>query len=210
MKKVTLKIFVVIVVALIIGGTHLLYSTTLLHRNLKELVTIADRVFIGKCISVQGTEVQLSGGKIYATEYTFEVSESLKGSVGDVITFRQYGLSKPKQVGDELMYYGKIPAMPTYNENEAYMLFLGRDSKLGLTSPVGLFQGAFSIQQDNYGRQVAVNGIFNRGLFKDMDASEIQGLNLTQSEQRFVTKTSGPLFLHDFVSVVKKHVKTYK
>lgn len=197
-------------VAFLTTMAQLANATTLIHRNLKGLVTHSERIFVGKCVSVAEGELVFPNGKIFYTEYTFEVSESIKGNVGERVMFRQYGLTTPRQISENLALYNRVPSMPVYHQNEEYMLFLIRDSRFGLTSPVGLHQGAFTIRRDAYGQAVAVNGIHNRGLFMDLHVQDLKGAELTQSEQRIFAGTKGPLVLKDLVSVVKRYAQSYK
>ena len=185
-------------------------ATKLLHRSLKGLVVNSERIFIGKCISVQEGALELSRGRIYYTQYTFQVTEQIKGSVGRTISFRQYGLVKPRKVDETTALVKRVLLMPTYQEEREYVLFLGRDSRLGLTSPVGLHQGAFAIQRDSQGRKVASNGLMNRGLFKDLDPKEMSRLDLTQTEKNLTTTRKGAFPLRDFHSLVKKFARDYK
>lgn len=209
MKKILEKCVLTLLVISFVGISHNVFSTSLIHRNLKELVVTSERIFIGQCIAVQEGELKFPRGTIFYTEYTFQVSESIKGNVDGVITFKQYGLAKPRQIDENTILYNRPVGMPVYNENEEYMLFLIGDSRLGLTSPVGLYQGAFSITQDQLGRQVALNGASNRGLFKNMSSDELSTLALTRTELTLATRTKGPFILNDFVSVVKKFDRSY-
>ncbi len=180
------------------------HSTTLLHRTLKALAENAERIFVGKCIAVREGELVFDEGKIYYTEYTFQVTHKIKGNLRETFTFRQYGLSRPRQVGENLMLYNRVPGMPVYEEQQEYFLFLNRDSELGLTSPVGLFQGAFRVAVDIYGRKVAMNGLENRGLFRDADATRLAKQPLTEAESQLIRQVSGPMLLNDLISVVQK------
>jgi len=209
MKKILEKCVLTLLVISFVGISHKVFSTTLIHRNLKELVVASERIFIGQCIAVQEGELKFPRGTIFYTEYTFQVSESIKGNVDGVITFKQYGLAKPRQIDENTVLYNRPVGMPVYNENEEYMLFLIGDSRLGLTSPVGLYQGAFLITQDQFGRQVALNGAYNRGLFKNMSSNELNTLALTRTEQTLAARAKGPFILNDFVSVVKKFDRSY-
>jgi len=209
MKKNSVLIVATLLAVFVIGLTYDGYSTTVKHHNLKSLLTTAERVFIGECISTAERELQFPKGTIWCTEYIFRISESIKGNLGGTLTFMQYGLIKPKEIEGNIVFNRPV-GMPIYEEGQDYMLFLIGDSNLGLTSPAGLFQGAFLIYEDQFSRQVALNGSQNRGLFLNMTANETKQFNLTQSEKKLTGKTNGPLLLDDFVSVVKKFSQTYQ
>ena len=83
---------------------------------------------------------------------------------------------------------------------------------LGLTSPVGLFQGAFRVIEEN-GRNMVINGNNNVGLFKELSAEEMElGLSssLTQGETGLMNVKKGPLNFNNFISLVKKLVNSKK
>ena len=56
-----------------------------------------------------------------------------------------------------------ILELPLLEEGKDYLLFTTKPSKAGLTSPVGLTQGCFSITKKG-DVDVAVNGVNNAGL----------------------------------------------
>ena len=180
------------------------HSTTLLHRTLKALAENAERIFVGKCIAVREGELVFTEGKIYYTEYTFEVTHKIKGHLRETLTFRQYGLAQPRQVGENVMLFNRVPGLPVYEEQQEYLLFMNGDSELGLTSPVGLFQGAFRVAVDVYGRKVAMNGLENRGLFRDVEVTRLTKRPLTEAESQLIQQVSGPMLLNDLISVVQK------
>lgn len=180
------------------------YSTTVKHYNLNGLVSKAERIFTGQCISAGEGEIKFPKGSIWYAEYIFRISEDIKGTTGETITFRQYGLINPRKIDENTVMFNRPVGMPTYEVNQEYMLFLIGDSELGLTSPTGLFQGAFLIYHDELNRRVAVNGSQNRGLFRKDAAIELKQFDLTQSEKALVGKSKGAFVLDDFVSVVKK------
>lgn len=188
-----------------------LFATKMIHRNLEGLIKISKRIFVGRC--VLATEFYEPGsGTPPHTEYTFEVIESFKGNLGTTLTFRQYGLKGPRQVSENIAYVGKIPGMPLYQEGQEYMVFLIGYIILGLTSPVGLLQGAFRVIEEN-GRKMVINGFNNVGLFKDLSAEEMKlGLSseLSQTEKGLMAVKKGPLNHNDFISLVRKMVNGKK
>jgi hypothetical protein len=111
--------------------------------TLDELTASANRIFRGRCIGVEVGTADLAGARIPMTEYTFRVSDHLKGSRGDTITFRQVGT--PKRGPRDL---GRLGGIPIYSPGTEYVLFLLPDSSAGLTSPAGAGQGAFVISGD--------------------------------------------------------------
>ena len=209
MKKMIFKTLRSLAIISFLGFTVPALATTLIHKNLAGLIVDSERIFVGECISVQEREIEFSTGSIWYTEYRFEVIDRIKGNFEGIVTIRQYGLVKPRQIGENRLLVSRIPAMPVYNENQKYLLFLRADSRFGLTSPIGLYQGAFLITHDQYGKEVAVNGIMNRGLFEERSSKSMNALDLTQSERQLAAKREGPFIAKDLISVVKKLVKSY-
>ena len=50
-----------------------------------------------------------------------------------------------------------IPGVPKFSNGSKYVVFLTEKSQLGFSSPLGLYQGAFSVETIN-GEQVISNG----------------------------------------------------
>ena len=134
------------------AGTHFLTLTY----NLEQMVAAADRIFVGTVIDATEDYISAAGGDLPVTVYTFEVEEVLSGVIGDTVTIRQIGhLSDPFGQG-----------MPRYEVGKTVMLFLHADSQYGLTSPVGLGQGAFQVKMDGPVKVSVSNSRQNRGLLK--------------------------------------------
>ena len=62
-----------------------------LRVNLEEMTTMADRIFVGRCASVEETEEFIAGGMLPVTLYTFEVERPVKGRVTSALTIRHLG-----------------------------------------------------------------------------------------------------------------------
>lgn len=181
-------------------------ATELAHRNIRQLCNLSQRIFVGKCVSATESFAPGSGLPAY-TEYTFQVTQLIKGNIGGTITFRQLGLRSPRRISEDLAYVGSIPGMPIYQEGKEYALFLIGDSRLGLTSPVGLFQGSFLVIEDEHGNRMFVNGINNVGLFKESSAETMKTrAGLSQAEKALFSMTKGPISYEVFNSLVKKIV----
>lgn len=123
--------------------------------NISEMVASADRIFRGRCLSVEPAG---SAAGLPVLQYTFEVVEGLKGvTEGEQVAFRQVqGAGKDRRKG--------VAGIPGYRGGEEVLLFLYPDSQLGLTSPVGLDQGVFRVIRDDSGEIQVVNALLNRNL----------------------------------------------
>lgn len=147
-----------------------------LQFNLEEMISTADRIFVGRCVKVQESEEMIAQGLMPVTSYTFEVSDSIKGQVMPLYTFRQLGWRprKPKGAPGEVMMYGKVAdprtamvhGMSYYQVGDELLLMLTPNYLQGkVTYPIGLYQGAFYFQQNSLGVKQIRNSINNQGLF---------------------------------------------
>ncbi len=136
----------------LLAGPHIVTLTY----NLEQMVAAADRIFVGKVIDATEDYVSAAGGDLPVTVYTFEVEEVLSGVIEDTLTIRQ--------IGHQSDPFGQ--GMPRYEVGKTVMLFLHADSQYGLTSPVGLGQGAFQVKMDGPVKVSVSNSRRNRGLLK--------------------------------------------
>ena len=125
--------------------------------GLEEMARRAERIFSGRCV---GTRVEPDPQLgLDVTQVTFAVDRAIKGVAGRTLTVRVLGASvAPGATGRE--GFDALRFAP----GERVVLFLYADSALGLTSPVGLGQGKFSVFKDKTGRDMAVNALGNRNL----------------------------------------------
>lgn len=163
--------------------------------NLEQIVAKADRIFVGTVIGVTEDYVYAAGGNLPVTVYAFTVDEVLKGSVGQTLSIKQIGhRSNPSSL------FGHLPA---YEDGMVVMLFLHADSQYGLTSPVGLGQGAFSVKTDGSIKVSVMNGSRNRGLLEG--SVRIDALMQAESPTApHPLKTAGDLPYTEFRNLVMK------
>jgi hypothetical protein len=183
------------------------FGLTVLQLNLEQLTALAEKVFVGKCLSVE-SRTDSSGRPVQYV--TFEVIEMLKGEPAAKVTFKQLGLSSPqeKDLSEEgITVQGVFREMPRYEAGEEALIFLSAESRLGFTAPVGLYQGKFRIDTDPSGTKSVVNGIGNRGLFIGWRKSpKFKSMTLTGSEKNLLNAGEGELPYPEFISLVKKLV----
>ena len=137
-------IFSVLALSAVIITSPALFATQVLPLNLNKIVSAAEFAFAGLCIDVK---VEKRKDKHFAnaydvTTYTFLIEEPLKGALkkGQLHKFSQWGSARGKGiVGNRVI--GQVE----YKKNKRYVLFLTPTSKTGLTSPIGLNQGALNI-----------------------------------------------------------------
>ena len=162
--------------------------------NLSEMVRLADRVFLGKCLSVEEqSEPSLS---LPVVEYVFEVRHGIKGvQTGEKVVFRQVQSGQTGAAG--------IPGVPSYRMGQEILLFLHPDSRLGLTSPVGLAQGVFRLETAREGEIGVLNGLENSNLMYQMSGATAQELGIHGVEFNSLEKGK-PIPIEVFTSLVRK------
>jgi hypothetical protein len=139
MRRRSLALFAALAVAICAAPPA--RATLIRTVDLDALSSSADRIFRGSCVAVEATTASVAGTLVPATDYTFEVSEPLKGALGRLVTFRQVGVP-----GGGPRDLGRLGGLPVYAVGREYLLFLLPRSGAGLTSPSGAGQGAFAIE----------------------------------------------------------------
>ncbi|MBI4446376.1 MAG: hypothetical protein HY645_10755 [Acidobacteria bacterium] len=159
--------------------------------NLFEMVALAERVFWGRCVAVEN---QLEEGTSFPiVRYTFEVLDGIKGvHTGETIVFKQASSG-----------LGGIAGLPQYQKGKEVLLFLYSESDSGLTSPVGMAQGAFRVTKTPDQQVSFINGVQNENLAVNLSPVDIaeSGLSLPEVEQM---KSRGPITRQALTAVVEK------
>ncbi len=175
---------------------HSTEATSVRWANLRDLVEQADRIFVGRCLSVESKVTN----NIPFTTYTFQVVEQIKGVSTDTVTIRQFGLTKPIPIGNGLARGPILQGMPQYKEGYQYLLFLVKESPIGLSSPAGLFQGAFLSKGKGF-----VNSINNQNLSRGLSASWLRGKGLSEQQaNQMIEFKSGAIEVQYFLNVLWK------
>lgn len=131
-------------------------AASVLPLYLDEMIDTSTTAFEGRVTA--NRTVRDPATKLVVTYTTFEVVDVLKGSVTATHEIKQIGGSLP---GENLEY--RVQGVPTFNVGESYVVFLAGVSAAGFSSPIGLAQGRFGVQEHASGRRVA-----NGRDFKDM------------------------------------------
>ncbi len=129
--------FAVVSVVTAAGGADAL---TLRQMTLGEQVHEAGDIVHGVVAAV-ATSPDESG--ILATWVTVDVARTLKGAARQRLTFKQLGGSGEPVAGSLL----HVADLPGYRAGEEVVLLLRRPSTRGFTSPVGLADGVFRVEQ---------------------------------------------------------------
>lgn len=165
--------------------------------NVVDLVANSELILRGTVTNV--TDGIDSRGIPY-TEVTLHVADAIRGQVSGDYTFRQFGLLKPRDMGNGLTNLMVTPAgWATYSKGEETILFLNKKAAwTGLQTTVGLGQGKFRISMAG-----ATNQANNAGLFKNVT---IDSTLLGTTEQRTLMTQQGPVNVNAFVSLVKQAI----
>lgn len=135
------------------------------------------------------------------TEVTLKVSDAIKGEVSKDYTFRQFGLLKPRPMGNGKTNLMVTPAgWATYIKGEDTILFLRKKAAwTGLQTTAALGHGKFKVSMAN-----ATNQANNAGLFQNVKVSPAL---LSTNEQRALLTTTGPVNVNAFISLVRQAVQ---
>ena len=115
---------------------------------LDEIIDSAAIAFQGSCT---GNRVEQDTVTRFIVTYTtFEVKDVIKGDVNATHVIKQIGGTLPD--GESGMI---VQGVPKFVVGEEYVVFLAGISSLGFSSPVGLAQGKFSVQQSAAGKKIS-------------------------------------------------------
>lgn len=130
------KTIILTVVSTLTLGLFIIAGAATVERlTLPEMVKMSPSIVVGTVTDVSSAWNE-NHTRIFTT-ITMDVSESLKGELSGVITFKQLGGT----VGDTR---ASVPGFPVFNEGSELLLFLNDDPS-GYIPVVGLGQGKFDI-----------------------------------------------------------------
>lgn len=146
------------------------HATILLQLNLEEMTGRADKIFRGTVIDVQHSTIEAGGAELPAVTYRVRVEELFKGQASEVkgdkavMEIRMIGSIKPGPANiDGNTKFSAFRDVPRLSKGGDYLLFTTAESSIGLSTTVGLGQGAFKVS-DVEGELQAVNEFNNAGL----------------------------------------------
>lgn len=143
-------------------------ATMLRQMSLRDLATRADKVFRAVVVGIDSTTVKAGGSELPVMVYRLKVTEEFKGTFDapkgePVIEVRMLGTKNAnKQVGN-MKHLGKLHDLPQLAMGHDYVLFTTRPSAIGLSTTVGLGQGAFTIQSGTK-EELTANAFNNAGI----------------------------------------------
>jgi hypothetical protein len=164
--------------------------------NIVNLIADSETIFRG---AVKEVTDGFENGVPY-TQVTLQVSEALRGQVGEEYTFRQFGLTEPRRMDNGKIYLGVTPeGWSKYTVGDDAMFFLyKRASATGLQTTVGLGQGKVDFRGGNAESQFA-----NEGLFANV---EVDARLLNDKDKRLLATKKGAVNAESFRSFVRRAV----
>ena len=172
-------------------------ATTVLKQDLIDLISLSELILVGDVTNVTDG---FQGGAPY-TEITMNVSQSIKGNILGTYTFRQFGLTAPREMPDGRTSLGVSPdGWPRFLSGEKVIVFLYQaGSATGFRTTVGLFQGKFDIKDGNVS-----NGIQNQGLFNKV---VVDPKLATDAQTKMLGTEKGAVPADAFLSLVRRAVQ---
>ncbi|AOS96353.1 hypothetical protein AUP74_00886 [Microbulbifer aggregans] len=175
------------------------HAMKLKSQNLEQLVTASESILLGQVVSVTDG---FQNNAPY-TEVTIRVGNDAKGKVKEdtEYTFRQFGLLKPRSMGNGKVYLGVTPeGFAKWHEGEQVVAFMYKKASMtGFQTTAGMAQGKFVVSNDK-----VMNAVNNYGLFEGMDTS-----NMSAEEQNMITNP-GAVSSATFMGYVGKLVEESK
>lgn len=154
-------------------GVSTLHAAIVAQMNLEEMVARADRVFTGEVLGVSEGRVATGGGEVPTVTYRLKVIEAFKGEFDNS---KGESIAEVTMVGTLKQILGgrhPITDFPILVQGGEYLLLVAPAGPTGLTTTMGLGQGAFAVTNAGNVKQ-ALNGASNAGLFDRMD-TQMQG-----------------------------------
>ncbi len=140
-------------------------ATMIMPFSVEEMAQQADKIFVGTCLEVRRS---LHAHRIPMLTVSFAVTEVLKGDIAKTLTFQQIApisqglveLTPKLRENRPVPILGpavSLPGLPNYSSGQEMLVFLARPGKLGLTAPVGLFQGKMVVRATVAGKKFITN-----------------------------------------------------
>jgi hypothetical protein len=162
------RLHVILALTMVLLACGALSAATVLQMNLQQMVDRADKIFRGTVMDVREGTVRAGGADLPTVTYRIRVDEAFKGSFEQVKGLQiaqvtMIGKLKPTAAG-AVRHLSALPELPQLKSGENYLLLTTQPSTVGLSTTIGLGQGAFTVT-GKPGQELAVNGNQNRGLF---------------------------------------------
>lgn len=144
-----------------------------LKMGLGDLAERADGIFRGTVLSVEPGTVTAGGGEIPTVTYRLRVDEAFKGdwsATKGVAEITMVGTLKQQTADGSVMRLSRLPDLPNLVRGAEYVLFTTEPSRIGLSTTVGLGQGAFKLYWSADRQEMAANQLDNAGLSETINS----------------------------------------
>ena len=177
-------------------GMQAANAASVIESNLVDLIRYSDRIIVGTVVEVTDG---FTAENVPYTEVTLAVADTIRGKNESTYTFRQFGLSAPREI-DGRTYLGTSPeGWPSWSERERVMLFLSKPASLtGLQTTVGLRQGKLTMQGGKLSSSAS-----NAGMFKHV---QVLASGLTKEQAAMLEGDASSVAVDPFVSLVRRAV----
>lgn len=195
-RAMTMAIVALTTLLLLVPGAQ---AMKLKNQNLTQLISDSNSI-------VFGTVTEVSDGfdarGVPYTEVTIAVGSAAMGNLAESAdyTFRQFGLLKPRNMGNGKIYLGVTPeGFPEWREGETVVAFLREPASItGLQTTAGMGQGKLVLRDGEL-----VNEYNNVGMFDGMQIDS----NLLSDEQQSMIVNPGSIDAGAFLDLVSRAVK---
>lgn len=170
MRFVRGKTFPVALLGLALLVVPQAYGYMVLHLSLVEMCDRAATIFRGTVVDITPGTIEVAGAELPTVTYKLEASEVFKGEIPaakgvQVIEVTMLGTVKAAVDSGNLRKFTALPKLPQLTVGNEYLLLTTSESRLGLSTTVGLGQGCFDIFHDGAKTELAANQLNNQGLF---------------------------------------------
>ena len=167
-----------LVFSLIILASSFLYSQVR-QVDLKEMIASSGMIFSGVVTEVEGGEDE--NGDI-VTWTTFRVETPIRGVLGSSVRIKQYGgvTSKGSMTLAHMRYF---------TEGERVMVMLYPPSEIGFTSPIGMGQGVWSVN--------------DQGEMQGVSSDLLSGLETLAQKHKVIPDSQGKVSLSHMISLIQ-------
>lgn len=144
-----------------------------LKMDLGDLTQRAERIFRGTVLSVEPGTVTAGGAELPTVTYRLQVDEAFKGDFSDtkgIAEITMVGTLKDQAQSGSVVRFSRLPELPALVRGGEYVVFTTAPSPVGLSTTVGLGQGAFKIYFSADRQEMAANQLDNVGLSESINA----------------------------------------
>jgi hypothetical protein len=174
MLKKTSRVAGVLLGSAILWGPSLCAETLVQKMSLDEISQRADKIFRGTVVGITTGVVEAGGGELPTVTYRIEIKEAFRGTYANeggarVTEITMLGRLKPVTVnGTRSSSY--LLQLPVLKIGQSYVLLTAPPSAIGLSSPIGLGQGCFTVFEQD-GNEMVKNAAGKTMTYNELSAA---------------------------------------